>query len=101
MVVIDHLFLLPPINALLLNLNDGLRETLLISVGVFGKVNPFPPLLSVDCLSPPLKLFLGILPSIWSPLGDEATAIDAIPLLGVPFEGKTGIDGGGIIEVDW
>ena len=56
--------------------------------------------MSVDCLSP---LWFDQLPSVWTTLGDEAT-IDVIPLFGVPFAGKdltTGIDGGGIIEVDW
>ena len=57
-------------------------------------------MLSVDCLS---RLWFDQLPSVWSTLGDEAT-IDVIPLFGVPFAGKeltTGIDGGGIIDVDW
>ena len=82
-----------------MNLNDGLLEHLLTKVGVLGKVNPFSPL-SLDCLFP---FIVDALLSNKSPLGDEAT-IDVIPLFGVPFPGKeevSGIDGGGIIDVDW
>jgi hypothetical protein len=91
--------LFPPINALLLNLKDGLREHLFNNVGVLGKVNPLSSI-SLDCL---VLLGGASLLLTWSPFGDDAT-IDAIPLLGVPFAGKevvSGIDGGGIIDVDW
>ena len=87
-----YYFLLPPINALLLNLNEGLLEHLLTNVGVLGNVNPLSPL-SSECLLP---LNVDVLPSKWSPLGDDAT-IDVTPLLGVTLPGYDdgGIDGGG------
>lgn len=93
-----YYFLLPPINALLLNLNEGLLEHLLTNVGVLGNVKPLSPL-SSECLLP---LNVDVLPSKWSPLGDDAT-IDVTPLLGVTLPGYDdgGIDGGGIIDVDW
>ena len=94
-----YLFLFPPINTLLLNLNDGLREHLFANVGVLGKVNPFSPL-SFDCLSP---IYVEPLPSVYSLIGGDG-ATDVIPLFGVTFPGNglvKGSDGGGIIDVDW